>query len=139
MKILIVTASILFFTFLSCSSGRISEPFPYGSYSYKSYNFLGGLVGEGTVYISQPDSNIITGNWRIRRVSRGIYSTAQFGDGFLIGYMENDTMRINLNPDDTDIDSELIGEFGDGSFKGDWKLNKKGGLSLSGTFKAVRH
>jgi len=138
MKILTVTISTLLFLFLSCSSGKISEPFPYGSYLYRSYNFLGDLVGEGTLYISEPDSNIITGNWQIRKVRECLNCGAQFGSGVLIGSMENDTMRINLNPDEINIDTELIGGFGDGSFNGEWKWNNKAGFGFSGTFKSYR-
>ncbi len=138
MKILTVTASILLFLFLSCSSSKTSEPYPYGSYLYRSYNFLGDLVGEGTLYISEPDSNIITGTWQIRKVRECLNCGAQFGSGILAGKIENDSMHINLNPDEIYIDTELIGEFGDGSFNGDWHWTNQAGFGFSGTFKAYR-
>jgi hypothetical protein len=137
-KILIVTILTVLFLSISCSTSKTSESYPYGSYLYRSYNFLGDLVGEGTLYINPPDSNIVTGNWNIRKVRECANCGAQFGSGFLTGNMENDTMRINLNPNDVDIDTELIGGFGDGNFSGDWKWHNQAGFGYSGTFKAYR-
>ena len=138
MKILIVTISSLIFLLLSCSTSKTSEPYPYGSYLYRSYNFLGDLVGEGTLYISEPDSNIITGNWQIRKIRECLNCGAQFGSGIFSGKIENDSMRINLNPYDVEIDTELKGEFGNGTFDGDWHWTNLAGFGFSGTFKAVR-
>jgi len=138
MKTLIVITSTLLFLFLSCSTSKTSEPYPYGSYFYRSYNFLGDLVGEGTLYINTPDSNITTGNWQIRKVRECHNCGAQFGSGILTGKIENDSMRINLNPYDVEIDTELSGEFGDGTFNGDWKWTNQAGFGYSGTFKAYR-
>jgi len=138
MKTLIVTTSTLLFLFLSCSTSKTSESYPYGSYSYRSYNFLGDLVGEGTLYINQPDSNITTGNWQIRKVRECLNCGAQFGSGILTAKVENDSMRINLNPYDVEIDTELMGAFGDGTFNGDWHWTNLAGFGFSGTFKAYR-
>jgi hypothetical protein len=134
--IAITVTSILLF--LSCSSQEIAGEFPYGSYSYRSYNFLGDLVGDGTLYINNADSTAITGNWNIREVRECLNCGAQFGSGFLMGFVENDTLRINLNPDDTNIDTKLIGKFGDGIFDGKWQWTNREGFGFSGTFKAVR-
>jgi len=118
----------------SCSSREANKTFPYGSYSYRSFNFLGDLVGEGTLYINESDSDMLTGNWNIREVRDCPNCGAQFGSGFLTGYIENDTMYINLNPDETEIDTELIGSIADGKFNGDWRWNNKAGFGYSGTF-----
>jgi len=133
-----ISILIFLFLFLSCSSSQTSEQYPYGSYLYRSYNFLGDLVGEGTLYISEPDSNGIMGNWSIRKVRECNNCGAQFGSGIFIGTMEEDLMRINLNPDNVEIDTELIGEFGSGSFNGEWKWTDQAGFGFSGTFKAAR-
>jgi hypothetical protein len=133
-----ISISIFLFLFLSCSSSQTSELCPYGSYSYRSFNFLGELVGEGTLYINEPDSNGVTGNWHIRKVRECSNCGAQFGSGILIGSVENDTLRVNLNPNDVEIDTELIGEFGSGSFDGAWKWLNQEGFGYSGTFKASR-
>ncbi|NNG27801.1 MAG: hypothetical protein HKM87_09770 [Ignavibacteriaceae bacterium] len=138
MKIFIAAISTLLLLILSCTSSQTSEQFPYGSYSYRSFNFLGELVGEGTLYINEPDSNGITGNWHIRKVRECRNCGAQFGSGVLMGSVENDTLRINLNPNEIEIDTELIGEFGKGSFSGDWKWLNQEGFGYSGTFKAER-
>jgi len=46
-KIFIAAISTLLLLILSCTSSQTNEQFPYGSYSYRSFNFLGELVGEG--------------------------------------------------------------------------------------------
>jgi len=133
-----ISISIFLFLFLSCSSSQTSEQYPYGSYLYRSYNFLGDLVGEGTLYISEPDSNGVMGNWNIRKVRECNNCGAQFGSGIFVGTLKDDLMRINLNPDNVEIDTELIGEFGSGSFDGAWKWLNQEGFGYSGTFKASR-
>ena len=135
---IVPSIAIMVLFFLSCSSQNPEGEHPYGNYFYRSYSFLGDLVGEGTLYINQADSTSITGNWNIREVRECLNCGAQFGSGFLIGNVEDDTLRINLNPDNIDIDTELIGEFGDGTFNGKWKWTDRAGFGFSGTFKANR-
>ena len=38
----------MIFLLYSCSTRDVSESFPYGSYHYRSYNFLGDIVGYTT-------------------------------------------------------------------------------------------
>ncbi len=122
----------------SCSSRDASESFPYGSYHYRSYNFLGDLVGEGTIYINKSDSNMVTGNWNIREVRLCLNCGKQFGSGYLEGYIENDTMVVNLNPNETEIDTELIGVLTDEEFSGDWRWIDQEGFGFSGQFTAIK-
>ena len=122
----------------SCSSRDVSESSPYGSYHYRSYNFLGSLVGEGTIYINKSDSNVVTGNWSIREIVNCPNCGRQFGNGYLEGYIENDTMVVNLNPNETEIDTKLIGVFIDNEFSGDWRWTNLQGFGFSGKFTAFR-
>lgn len=140
-KKVLISVAVLFILLLalSCSSNEISRAFPYGSYSYRSYNFLGDLVGEGSLYISEVDSNTFTGNWQIREVRKCLNCGAQFGSGFLTGYVENDSMYINLNPEITEIDTRLIGVVADSVYRGDWRWTNQAGFGFSGTFEAERH
>jgi len=137
-RYIILISSVAILMLLSCSSQQAAGDFPYGSYLYRSYNFLGDLVGEGTLYINQSDSNTITGNWQIKKMRECLNCGAQFGTGVLTGYIENDTMYIDLNPDIVDITTELIGRIADGSFTGDWQWFNQAGFGYSGTFKAFR-
>lgn len=137
-KTSLLTLPIIILLIISCSSTQTSEPFPYGSYFYRSYNFLGELVGEGTLYINQPDSTGVTGNWNIRKVRECNNCGAQFGSGFFMGSIEDEMMSINLNPDDITIDTKLTGTFGNGVFEGKWKWVNQEGFGYSGTFTANR-
>ena len=137
-KLLIVISSVLLLAGISCSSGEATSSFPYGSYLYRRYNFLGELVGEGTLYISEANSNNISGNWQIREVRKCLNCGAQFGSGFFTGHIENDSIYINLNPDNSEIDTRLIGAYLKGNYNGDWSWTNQAGFGFSGTFKAVR-
>lgn len=134
----IIAVFSVFISLVSCSSRETNEPFPYGSYLYRSYNFVGELVGEGTLYVNESDSGMVAGNWNIREMRDCPNCGAQFGSGFLTGYIENDTMYINLNPDETEIDTKLIGLISGNEFNGDWRWTDRAGFGFSGTFTAVR-
>ena len=128
----------MIFLFIFCSSGDVSESFPYGSYHYRSYNFLGDLVGEGSIYINRSDSNMVKGNWNIRQVTLCLNCGKQFGSGYLEGYIDNDTLVVNLNPTDVEIDTKLIGVLGDEEISGDWRWVNREGFGFSGKFTAIR-
>ncbi len=140
MKMTFVGLAIFTMIFLlsSCSSRDASESFPYGSHHYRSYNFLGDLVGEGIIYINKSDSNTVTGNWNIREVRLCRNCGKQFGSGYLEGYIENDTLVVNLNPNETEIDTKLIGVLTDDEFSGDWRWIDRQGFGFSGQFTAIR-
>jgi hypothetical protein len=130
--------AILFLFFLSCSSQKSSGEFPYGSYSYKSFNIGGELIGDGTIYISKVDSNIVEGNWAIRDVRNCYVCGPQYGNGYLTGKIENDSLFINLNPDNPENYVELVGELKEEAFIGDWRWFELVVNSNRGTFKAFR-
>ena len=140
--------AILFLFFLSCSSQKSSGEFPYGSYSYKSFNMVGELIGDGTIYISKVDSNIVEGNWAIRDVRNCYVCGPQYGNGYLTGKIENDSLiegrlkarrdGINLNPDNPENYVELVGELNEEAFIGNWRWFELVVNSNRGGFKAFR-
>jgi len=130
--------AILFLFFLSCSSQNAAGKYPYGSYSYKSFNIVGELVGDGTIYISRVDSNIVEGNWAIRNVRNCNVCGPQYGNGFFTGRIDNDSLFINLNPDNPENYVELAGELNEEAFIGDWRWFELVVNSNRGTFKAIR-
>ena len=138
-RLQIVTLNaILFLFFLSCSSQNAVGKYPHGSYSFKSFNIVGELVGDGTIYISKVDSNLIEGNWAIRDVRNCNVCGPQYGNGFFTGRIDNDSLFINLNPDNPENYVELAGELNEEAFTGDWRWYELVVNSNRGTFKAVR-
>lgn len=138
-KLQIIVSMLISFLFLmSCSSQQAAGEFPYGSYSYKSFNIAGELVGDGTIYISKVDSNLVEGNWAIRNIRNCNVCGPQYGNGYFTGSIDNDSLFINLNPDNPENYVKLIGELNDESFTGDWQWFKLVVNSNRGTFKAVR-
>jgi hypothetical protein len=130
--------AILFLFFLPCSSQNTAGKYPYGSYSYKSFNIVGELVGDRTIYISRVDSNIVEGNWAIRNVRNCNVCGPQYGNGFFTGRIDNDSLFIYLNPDNPENYVELAGELNEEAFIGDWRWFELVVNSNRGTFKAVR-
>jgi hypothetical protein len=72
---------VLTAVFFSCSTQKMTGEFPYGSYSYQSFNIAGELIGDGTLFISTVDSNLIEGNWSIRNVRNCVVCGPQYGSG----------------------------------------------------------
>ena len=134
----ILFGAILTVVFFSCSTQKMTGEFPYGSYSYQSFNISGELIGDGTLFISTVDSNLIEGNWSIRNVRNCVVCGPQYGSGYLTGRIENDSVYINLNPDNPENYVELVGEIKDQSFSGDWRWFELIVNSNRGTFKGVR-
>lgn len=124
--------------FVSCSTQNVTNKFPYGNYSYQSFNIVGEVVGEGSLYISKVDSNFIEGNWSIRNIKNCVVCGPQYGSGYFTGRIDNDSIYVNLNPDNPENYVELIGEIKDESFSGDWRWFELVLNSNRGNFKAVR-
>jgi len=129
---------LLFLLFISCSSQNSMTEYPYGSFSYRSFNIAGELIGDGTIYIGKVDSNLVEGNWAIRNVRNCFVCGPQYGNGYLTGKIKNDSLFINLNPDNPENYVELIGELNKGVLTGDWRWFELVVNSNRGTFKAVR-
>jgi hypothetical protein len=112
--------------------------YPYGNFSYKSFNIAGELIGDGTIFISRVDSISVEGNWAIRNVRNCNVCGPQYGNGFLTGRINNDSLFLNLNPDNPENYVELVGELKNEIFTGDWRWFEMVVNSNRGTFKAAR-
>ncbi len=138
-KLKIVYLIVLsFILFISCSTHKMDSEYPYGSYSYKSFNITGELVGDGSIYINRIDSVSVEGNWAIRNLRNCNVCGPQYGNGYLNGKIVNDSIFINLNPDNPENYVELVGEINDGTITGDWRWFEMVVNSNRGTFKAIR-
>ena len=137
-KQLIIFIVNLTSTFFSCSTHKVADEFPYGSYSYQSFNIVGELTGYGSLFISTVDSNIIEGNWSIRNIRNCIVCGPQYGSGFLTGRIENDSVFINLNPNNPENYVELVGIVRNDTLSGDWRWFELILNSNRGSFNAVK-
>jgi hypothetical protein len=136
---LVLTFSTPLITFLiACSTGVVTEKFPNGKYSFRSFTFLGEMVGDGSLYISKTDSVSFEGNWSIRNIKGCVVCGPQFGGGFLTGRTKGDSVFIDLNPDNPENYVELVGKVNGEYFSGDWRWFKLIVNSNRGTFEAVK-
>ena len=138
-KKIILLSSFFVLLLVSCSMKETTKKFPYGSYSYRSFNITGELIGDGSLYISEVDSNTIQGNWSIRNVKNCNVCGPQFGSGFLKGRIEKDSIFINLNPNTPQNYVELVGKIENGSLSGEWKWFELIVNSNRGNFRAIRN
>lgn len=123
---------------ISCSSKEVVEKFPYGSYSYRSYDIVGNLIGDGSLTIVKLDSVTIEGNWSVRNVHNCVTCGTQFGGGYLTGKIKSDSVYINLNPDNPENYTELVGKIDNGFITGDWQWFKLIMASNRGKFEAIK-
>jgi hypothetical protein len=137
-KYLMLSVISLMLIIFSCSTQTIQNEFPYGSYAYTSFNIAGEIVGEGTLFISKVDSNIVGGNWSIRNLKNCVVCGPQYGSGYFEGHIKKDSVYINLNPNTPQNYVELVGEIKDGNFYGDWRWFELIVNSNRGTFKAIK-
>lgn len=125
--------------FLSCSTIEKTGRTELGDYSYRSYDMVGTLVGEGSLYIVKSDSGTVEGNWSIRNVHNCSTCGSQFGSGYLTGQIKNDSIYINLNPDYPESYTELTGKLQNGNISGEWLWTNLIVASNRGTFKAEKY
>lgn len=130
--------ALLITFFVACSTREVAEKFPNGKYSFRSFTFLGEIVGDGSFYISKTDSVSFEGNWSIRDLKGCVVCGPQFGSGFLTGRKEGDSVFINLNPNNPENYVELVGTADGENFSGDWRWFNLIINSNRGTFKAVK-
>ncbi len=135
---LIILLIISLFIFLSCSNIEKTGTTHLEKYSYRSYDIVGNLVGEGSLYISRTDSGTVEGNWSIRNVHNCSTCGSQFGSGYLIGQIKNDSIYINLNPDYPESYTELTGKLQNGNISGEWLWTNLIVASNRGTFEATK-
>jgi len=135
---IIFNVMLLCFLFSSCSSQEAMKPFPYGNFSYRSYDIAGNLIGNGSIYINDADSGRIEGNWSIRNVHNCTECGSQFGSGYLTGFINEDSIFINLNPDNPDSFTQLLGKLGKETISGEWQWYNLIVASNRGTFEAKK-
>ncbi len=131
----LIISAVIFF---SCSTVEKTGITELGKYSYRSYDIVGNLVGEGSLYIFKTDSGTVEGNWSIRNVHNCSTCGSQFGNGYLNGRIENVSIYINLNPDYPESYTELTGELKNGNISGEWLWTNLIVASNRGTFKAEK-
>jgi len=133
-----VVLFILLSQIFSCTSDKVTEDLLSGSYSYRSFNIAGELIGDGTFFIRNLDSNFFEGNWSIRNIRNCIVCGPQYGSGFLTGEIITDSIYINLNPNTPQNYVELVGNINGDTLSGDWHWFESVLNSNRGMFEAVR-
>ncbi len=142
MKNYLIISSLLLCTLFSCEKDNSSigfEPGPPGSYSYLSYDSLGTPVVSGWLKFEMTDSITIGGSWQLRKLVNRDDLGPQFGEGKLIGRIEDSSINMELNPQFRDHNLGLVGTRSNSRIEGKWFWVSLRGVTNWGTFKAVKN
>jgi hypothetical protein len=129
------------FQILDCSSSKHaqqSKPFPIGDYQYIGYDKNRVKIVEGKLSITSVESGKIKGEWQLRKIGNPENIGPQIGSGKLEGEIDQDKIRINLNPNMADNNVNLTGKFDGNNFSGTWSFDGFAGGINRGSFEAKR-
>ena len=142
MKIYVIIISLLLCIFFSCEKDKSSVGFgpgPSGSFSYLSYDSLGTPVVSGWLTFEMTDSVKIDGSWQLKRLINRDDLGPQFGEGELIGQIEDLSIWMELNPQFRDHNLSLVGTISNSRIEGKWYWVSLPGVTNWGTFRAVKN
>jgi hypothetical protein len=126
-KRLQITKSAIFFViicfcFLLCVAAFGADEI-VRKYDYKGFDTNGNLLVQGVVTMHVDESNKVSGDWNLQVLDRDRLHALgpQDGTGKIRGYLKDDRLFINLNPE----------EFGDNIYA-DGKVSKVDILTIKG-------
>ena len=110
---------------------------PDGLYRYTAFDTNGNLLVVGWWEVKSPTNTVfgnIAGQWVMGyagRLGGGYQDTGpQLGRGELQGKISVDRILVGLNPNVSDDDVGIFGDFAGTSYTGEWRWSSYGGLKL---------
>ncbi len=92
----------------------------------------------GSFSIEYGASVSISGEWNFSAIGNPVNIGPQTGEGEYIGTIENNKLRINLNPEWDDNNVNLVGIIDGNTISGDWIYSGFPGALNYGTFTAKK-
>ena len=142
MKISVFSIFLLLCLLFSCEKDNSSigfEPGPPGSFSYLSYDSLGTPIVSGWLTFEMTDSVRIGGSWQLKKLVNRNDLGPQYGEGELVGQIEESSIWMELNPQFKDHNLGLVGTINDTHIEGKWYWASFPGVTNWGTFRAVKN
>jgi len=134
-----VVAAILALGALNCNeSTTIMSPRLGGRFLYKSFDSTGTKIVEGWLTLIYRDSVHITGEWHFQKVGSPQRIGPQVGDGVLEGGVRDETVWVELQPQNRDNNLQLTGTIENGRYHGEWVWISFVGVTNRGPFEAIR-
>jgi len=109
-----------------------------GIYQYSGFDTLGVKIITGSFTIEQGDSFSISGEWNFNPIGNLLNIGPQTGQGEYTGTIENNELRINLNPEWADNNVILEGIIDGNTISGNWYYSGYAGILNYGTFTAEK-
>ena len=114
------------------------EPTPAGAFDYTAFDSAGALIVQGWLMVNTHDSSNISGNWHVSKVDDPGNLHPHTINGELDGSFLDSLLQLNLNPDWSDNNVYLTGQYADSIFSGTWVWSTAAGISPQGTFQAIK-
>ena len=124
-------------TQFSCRDLNISPSYE-AKYHYEALDNDGKLGVSGLFTINFKDSPDLQGKWEFFSENDSLEMGAQVGEGQLEGWVQGDTISINLHPGYADHNVILHGRIENKSISGQWSWITFSGPTNQGTFVATK-
>jgi hypothetical protein len=111
---------------------------PEGSYTYTAYDSTGVKIVEGWMKLVFDDSVNVSGKWNFKKIGNPENIGPQVGSGKLVGWFDEPTISINLNPNWADNNVFFHGDYSENIIEGEWMYSGFPGVINKGMFKAVK-
>jgi hypothetical protein len=125
---------LIFIIFSGCNKNTKSNDI----YQYSGFDTLGVKIIVGSFSIEYGASVSISGEWNFSAIGNPVNIGPQTGEGEYIGTIENNELRINLNPEWDDNNVNLVGIIDGNTISGDWIYSGFPGIINYGTFTAKK-
>lgn len=139
---------LLLLCIVSCDRAAVAPSVSHqGTYLYQAFDSTGTLIVKGWIEIKinesvPPDDENnyfpIDGKWYLDKIGDPENIGMQVGEGSLIGTIEQDDIRVNLNPGWADNNVFLNGKINGNEITGHWYYSTFVGAINGGAFKATK-
>ena len=139
MKMYLFFVFLTFFILSSCQKDQLILGPPSGdSFFYQSRDTLGQIIVSGWISLVKIDSSQMEGSWKLEKIKNRTDIGPQAGSGELKGWIIDNELFVNLQPNFRDNNLLLNGILKGNTYSGIWQWISFKGITNWGTFQAVK-
>jgi len=116
-----------------CKKNTIVDP-GVAQWHYTAQDSAGTTIATGTMSFFLPDTGRFEGQWSLQKTGNPSPIGPQTGDGVLVGFVNDSTVSIDLNPNKVDDNVTLVADFAHFILRGKWMWVGYPGVLNEGTF-----
>ncbi len=122
---------------MGCKKNTIVDP-GVDQWHYTALDSTGTTIVSGTMSFFLPDSGRFEGQWSLQKTGNPSRIGHQAGNGSIVGFVNDSTVNINLNPYRIDDNVILVADFDHLVLRGKWMWVGFSGVLNHGTFTLTR-